>query len=78
MSYRPSKATPKANSAAEGKAGAAVQAMLDKGMDPDDVGRLVLDGIQRDTFWIFTHPPMAKMLTRQLDALMADGSLPKA
>jgi NAD(P)-dependent dehydrogenase (short-subunit alcohol dehydrogenase family) len=78
VAYRPSKAEPRANSAAEGKAGARVQALLDKGMDPDDVGRLVLDGIERDTFWIFTHPSMSKILTRQLDALMADGSLPKA
>ena len=78
VTYRPSKAKPKESSAAEGKAGASVQAILDKGMNPDDVGRLVLDGIQRDTFWIFTHPSMSKILTRQLDALMADGSLPKA
>jgi NAD(P)-dependent dehydrogenase (short-subunit alcohol dehydrogenase family) len=78
VTYRPSKAKPKADSAAEGRAGASVQAILDKGMDPDDVGRLVLDGIQRDTFWIFTHPSMSKVLTRQLDALMADGSLTKA
>jgi NAD(P)-dependent dehydrogenase (short-subunit alcohol dehydrogenase family) len=78
VTYRPSKAAPKANSTAEGRAGAAVQAILDKGMDPDDVGRLVLDGIQRDTFWIFTHPSMSKLLTRQLDALMADGSLTTA
>jgi NAD(P)-dependent dehydrogenase (short-subunit alcohol dehydrogenase family) len=78
VTYRPSKAKPKANSDAEGRAGASVQAILDKGMDPDDVGHLVLDGIQRDTFWIFTHPSMSKVLTRQLDALMADGSLTKA
>jgi NAD(P)-dependent dehydrogenase (short-subunit alcohol dehydrogenase family) len=78
VAYRPSKATPRSNSAPEGKAALSVQAMLEKGMDPDDVGRLVLDGIQNDTFWIFTHPSMSKMLVRQLDALMADGSLPKA
>jgi NAD(P)-dependent dehydrogenase (short-subunit alcohol dehydrogenase family) len=78
VSYRPSKAPPKASSAAEGKAGASVQALLDKGMDPDEVGRLVLDGIQRDTFWLLTHPSFSKVLTRQLDALIADGSLTKA
>jgi NAD(P)-dependent dehydrogenase (short-subunit alcohol dehydrogenase family) len=78
VAYRPSKAKPKSNSAAEGRAGANVQALLDKGMDPDEVGALVLDGIQRDTFWIFTHPSMSKMLTRQLDALITDGSLTKA
>ncbi len=77
VGYRPSKAKPKTNSAAEGKAGAAVQALLDKGMDPDEVGRLVLDGIQRDTFWLLTHPSFSKVLTRQLDALIEDGSLTK-
>jgi hypothetical protein len=47
-------------------------------MDPDEVGRLVLDGIQRDTFWLLTHPSFSKVLTRQLDALIEDGSLTKA
>jgi NAD(P)-dependent dehydrogenase (short-subunit alcohol dehydrogenase family) len=78
VTYRPSRATPRSNSAAEGKAGANVQALLDKGMDPDEVGRLVLDGIQRDTFWLLTHPPFSKVLTRQLEAMIADGSLTKA
>jgi NAD(P)-dependent dehydrogenase (short-subunit alcohol dehydrogenase family) len=78
VTYRPSKTKPKQNSAAEGRAGANVQALLDKGMDPDDVGRLVLDGIQRDTFWLFTHPHMSKILSRQLEALLDDGSLPRA
>jgi NAD(P)-dependent dehydrogenase (short-subunit alcohol dehydrogenase family) len=77
VDYRPSKAKPKTNSAAEGKAGATVQALLDKGMHPDDVGKLVLDGIQRDTFWLMTHPSFSKVLTRQLDALIENGSLTK-
>lgn len=78
VAFRPSKAKPKTNSAAEGRAGANVQAILDTGMDPDEVGRLVLDGIQRDTFWLLTHPSFSKVLTRQLDALINDGSLTKA
>jgi NAD(P)-dependent dehydrogenase (short-subunit alcohol dehydrogenase family) len=78
VTYRPSKAKPKTNSAAEGRAGANVQALLDKGMDPDEVGRLVLDGIQRDTFWLLTHPNFSKVLSRQLAALIEDGSLTKA
>jgi len=78
VTYRPSKAKPGATSAADGRAAANVQGLLDKGMDPDEVGRLVLDGIQRDTFWLLTHPSFTKVLTRQLDALMADGSLTKA
>jgi NAD(P)-dependent dehydrogenase (short-subunit alcohol dehydrogenase family) len=78
VTFRPSKAKPKADGDAEGRAAASVQAMLDNGMDPDDVGRIVLDGIQRDTFWLFTHPQWSKTLVRQLDALIADGSLTKA
>ena len=75
---RPSRVAPKANSAAEGRAGANVQARSTQGMDPDEVGRLVLDGIQTDRFWIFTHGWTAKLLTRQLDALVADRSLSRA
>jgi NAD(P)-dependent dehydrogenase (short-subunit alcohol dehydrogenase family) len=78
VTYRPSRVPPKANSAAEGRAGANVQAALDQGMDPDEVGRLVLDGVQADRFWLFTHGWTTKLLTRQLDALAADGSLSKA
>ena len=47
-------------------------------MDPDEVGRIVLAGIRDERFWLFTHPWTAKLLTRQLDALAADGSLSKA
>ena len=78
VTYRPSRLSPKANSAAEGRAGAHVQAALDQGMDPDEVGRLVLDGIRSERFWLFTHGWTTKLLTRQLDALADDGSLSKA
>jgi NAD(P)-dependent dehydrogenase (short-subunit alcohol dehydrogenase family) len=77
VTYRPSGVSPKANSDAEGRAGANVQAALDQGMDPDEVGRIVLDGIRDDRFWLFTHTWTTKLLTRQLDALAADGSLSK-
>jgi NAD(P)-dependent dehydrogenase (short-subunit alcohol dehydrogenase family) len=77
VAYRPSRVAPKANSAAEGRAGANVQAALDQGMDPDDVGRLVLDGIEAGRFWLLTHDWTTTLLTRQLDALAADGSLSK-
>ena len=76
VEYRPSRAKPKTNSAVEGRAGSNIQAALEQGMDPDDVGRLVLDAVKRDTFWILTHPEFAKKrLTRQVDALLGDGSL---
>ena len=78
VTFRPSKAKPKADGDAEGRAAASVQAILENGMDPDEVGRIVLDGIQRDTFWLFTHPQWSKILVRQLEALTTDGSLTKA
>jgi len=75
VAYRPSKSKPKADSAADGRAASNVQSMLDQGMDPDDVGRLVLDGIREERFWMLTHPTWAKALKRQVDALIEDGSL---
>lgn len=78
VEYRPSRAKPKADSAAAGRAGANIQAMLEQGMDPDEVGRLVLDAVQRDTFWVLTHPGYGKLLTRQLEAMNHDGSLTRA
>jgi NAD(P)-dependent dehydrogenase (short-subunit alcohol dehydrogenase family) len=48
------------------------------GMDPDDVGPLVLDAVRSGRFWVLTHPGMAGMVRNQLDALMGDGSLTRA
>lgn len=78
VDYRPSKAKPKADGEGEGRAAANIQATLDNGMDPDEVGRIVLDGVQRDTFWLLTHPHWTKAITRMVEAMNADGSLTKA
>lgn len=78
VQYRPSKAKPKADGAAEGKAGSAIQSMLESGMHPDDVGNLVLDAIQRDSFWVLTHPEMMKLVTRQFGPMLDDGTLTRA
>jgi NAD(P)-dependent dehydrogenase (short-subunit alcohol dehydrogenase family) len=78
VQYRPSKAKPKADGAAEGKAGSAIQSMLESGMDPDDVGNLVLDAVQRDSFWVLTHPEMMKLVTRQFGPMLEDGTLTRA
>ena len=78
VEYRPSKAKPKADGEKEGRAGSRIQAMLEQGMHPDEVGELVLDAVQRDTFWVLTHPNMIKLVTRQFDAMLDDGSLTKA
>jgi NAD(P)-dependent dehydrogenase (short-subunit alcohol dehydrogenase family) len=60
-----------------GKQGANIQAALEQGMPPDEVGELVVDAIEQDKFWILTHPWWAKGVQRQLDALRDDQSLTK-
>ncbi len=75
---RPPRQTDAEGSAPASRAGANIQSMLEQGMDPDEVGNLVLDAVQRDTFWVLTHPRMTKLLTRQVDAMLEDGSLTKA
>lgn len=75
---RPPRQTDAEGSAPASRAGANIQSMLEQGMDPDEVGNLVLDAVQRDTFWVLTHPSMTKLLTRQVDAMLEDGSLTKA
>ncbi len=51
---------------------------LSQGMDPDDVGRLVLDAVQTGRFWVLTHPGMAKIVQAQVEAMLGDGSLIRA
>jgi NAD(P)-dependent dehydrogenase (short-subunit alcohol dehydrogenase family) len=45
------------------------------GMDPDDVGRLVLDAIRDDRFWIFTAPELVASVEHQVAAMASDQSL---
>jgi NAD(P)-dependent dehydrogenase (short-subunit alcohol dehydrogenase family) len=45
------------------------------GADPDDVGRLVLDAIRNDRFWIFTAPDLVASVQHQVAALADDQSL---
>lgn len=79
VDYRPGRSpSPEGEGDVSGRSGAAIQAMLERGMDPDEVGRLVLDAVRTERFWVLTHPPMNKLLTRQLGGLTTDGSLSKA
>ena len=78
VQFRPGRAKPKADGATSGKVASSIQASLEKGMDPDEVGRLVLEAIGSDQFWILTHPRWTKTLQKQLDAMNDDRSLPKA
>lgn len=51
--------------------------LLRSGMDPNDVGRIVLDGVRQGRFWIFSHPHWIEGPIRdRFDAMVANGSLP--
>ena len=56
---------------------AAQSGLLDTGMDPMDVGRIVVAGIKAARFWIFTHLEWIEgPLRRRYEAMVGDGSLP--
>ncbi|MFT5209855.1 MAG: NAD(P)-dependent dehydrogenase (short-subunit alcohol dehydrogenase family) [Flavobacterium sp.] len=82
VSYRPPKpetttSTGSTEKKSSGKGGASIQAILEEGMAPDDVGELVAAAIEGDKFWILTHPWWTKGVQRQLDALREDQTLTK-
>ncbi|MGH1490706.1 MAG: SDR family NAD(P)-dependent oxidoreductase [Acidimicrobiales bacterium] len=46
---------------------------LAKGMNPDEVGDLVLEAVQNERFWILTHPnEFLPLVERRLDSIKAD------
>lgn len=50
-----------------------LSAELAKGMDPNEVGDLVLDAVQNDRFWILTHPEeFIPLVERRLQSIKAD------
>jgi NAD(P)-dependent dehydrogenase (short-subunit alcohol dehydrogenase family) len=77
VQYRPSRAKPASEGTSAGKVARGIQDALSQGMDPDEVGHLVLDAILSDRFWVLTHPRWTRALDRQLEALENDGSLTK-
>ncbi|MFK7915689.1 MAG: SDR family NAD(P)-dependent oxidoreductase [Pseudomonadales bacterium] len=56
---------------------AKIQALLEEGMQPLEVGNLVADAIANDKFWILTHPEWIKGLQKELDAMRDDQTLTK-
>jgi len=77
VSYRPPMLKPNPSKKSSGKGGASIQAILEDGMAPDEVGELVATAIRDNKFWILTHPWWAKGVQRQLDALREDQTLTK-
>ncbi len=78
VTLRPGQAKPKADGDKAGKVAANIQAALEEGMHPNDVGELVAASIAEDKFWILTHPRYAKAVQKQLDALNDDQTLTRA
>ncbi|MEM7016565.1 MAG: SDR family NAD(P)-dependent oxidoreductase [Pseudomonadota bacterium] len=78
VEFRPSRSKPKADGENAGKMASNIQASLEQGMPPDEVGEMVAKAIEDDKFWILTHPWWAKGAKKQLDALMEDQTLTKA
>lgn len=57
------------------KLGSKMNDFLSKGMDPDEVGRIVLDGIMTGRFWMFTHPRLLRLYREQIELMDPDGAL---
>lgn len=74
VDYRPSHKD-KPRKIADNKTTASIEASLQSGMQPDEVGELVANAIEEDKFWILTHPHWAKGVQKQLDALREDQTL---
>jgi len=75
VSYRPGGGKPKRDSQKAGDTAKNIQASLEQGMHPDEVGELVAESIAADKFWILTHPRWLKLVQKQYDAMMDDRSL---
>ena len=78
VDYRPGGAKPKTDNEKAGKLASNIQAALEQGMQPDEVGELVLSAIEDQKFWILTHPHWAKGVQKQLDAMVNDQTLTRA
>jgi len=53
-----------------------VHGLLNQGMDPDEVGRITMDGIAAGRFWIWTHTGIFNTIRTRLEHALGDGSLP--
>ena len=52
-----------------------LRGFLAEGMDPAEVGPMVLDAIRTERFWVLTHPDMGKVARYQVEAMLDDGHL---
>lgn len=75
VTYRPGGGKPGGDSRKAGKTAKNIQASLEQGMQPDEVGELVAKSIEDDRFWILTHPKWLNLVKKQYEAMMDDRSL---
>jgi NAD(P)-dependent dehydrogenase (short-subunit alcohol dehydrogenase family) len=78
VDFRPGRGKPKGDSEKAGKLAGNIQAALEQGMHPDEVGELVANAIEQEKFWILTHPHWSKTVQKQLDAMVNDQTLTRA
>lgn len=78
VDFRPGGGKPKGDSEKAGKLASNIQASLEQGMQPDEVGELVVKAIEEEKFWILTHPHWSRAVQKQLDALVHDQTLTRA
>jgi len=70
---RPAELTEHETSALEEKFWNNLSAELARGMDPAEVGDLVLDAVRNERFWILTHPnEFIPLVERRLQSIKAD------
>lgn len=75
VDYRPSHQNKPKRPPKDNETTVSIEASLQAGMQPDEVGELVANAIEEEKFWILTHPHWAKGLQKQLDALRDDQTL---
>lgn len=78
VDFRPGRGKPKGDSEKAGKLAGNIQAALEQGMHPDEVGELVANAVEQEKFWILTHPHWSKTVQKQLDAMVNDQTLIRA
>jgi NAD(P)-dependent dehydrogenase (short-subunit alcohol dehydrogenase family) len=75
VDFRPGRGKPKGDSEKAGKLAGNIQAALEQGMHPDEVGEMVANAVEQEKFWILTHPHWSKTVQKQLDAMVNDQTL---
>ena len=44
---------------------------ISSGMDPDEVGRIVFEGLRAERFWIYTHPAYKEAIQGRMESILS-------